>query len=45
MGQEYVGGPEVYQEFDPEAFVRELKKEAARAQADDAQQEGQGENS
>lgn len=30
MGQEYFGGPEYFQEFDPEKFARELKAEEER---------------
>ncbi len=31
MGQEFFGGPEYFQEFDPEKFARELKAQAERA--------------
>lgn len=30
MGQEFFGGPEYFQEFDPEKFARELKAEEER---------------
>ncbi|MDR7329805.1 hypothetical protein [Corynebacterium guangdongense] len=30
MGQEFFGGPEYFQEFDPEKFARELKAQAER---------------
>ncbi|WP_018020804.1 hypothetical protein [Corynebacterium doosanense] len=30
MGQEFFGGPEYFQEFDPEKFARELKAEQER---------------
>lgn len=36
MGQEFFGGPEYFQEFDPEKFARELKDELARKEAEDA---------
>lgn len=28
MGQEFFGGPEYFQEFDPEKFAREIKAQA-----------------
>lgn len=34
MGQEFFGGPEYFQEFDPEKFARELKAELARKEAE-----------
>lgn len=41
MGQEFFGGPEYFQDFDPEKFARELKAQAER-DARDAEQDGQG---
>lgn len=45
MGQEYFGGPEYFQEFDPEKFARELKAEAAREKGEgEATEEAAGES-
>lgn len=41
MGQEYFGGPEYFQEFDPEKFARELKAEAERKRAEASEDEDQ----
>ncbi|WP_199222410.1 hypothetical protein [Corynebacterium yudongzhengii] len=40
MGQEFFGGPEYFQEFDPEKFARELKAEAARKEAEGTEDTG-----
>lgn len=39
MGQEFFGGPEYFQEFDPEKFARELKAEQERQAKDSAADE------
>lgn len=33
MGQEHFAGPEYFEEFDPERFAEQIRKEAAARQA------------
>lgn len=43
MAQEQFAGPDYFTEFDPEKFIRDLKIQAAEADADEADADEAGE--